>query len=192
MSRVIPNCRKTGSGSGGGGDDLLVQDESIDVEAATTTINFFGAGVTATSGGAGIVDVEIPGGAGGNDSLLLFGSGTVGGSTTTRYLYPGYDDGLAQTAVIQINAAYAGTLQDFYIRHNSPGGSGADITYTIRINSVASIITATLASTGTAVSDLVNTAAVVAGDLIDVEITKAGGVGAGPSDIACTINLKVA
>jgi hypothetical protein len=195
--RVIPNpnrCCGKDIGGGSGGADVIVQDEGINVETATTTINFIGPGVTATSAGAGIVDVTIPGGAGGNDSLLLFGAGSVGGSATTRYAYPGYDDGLAQTVTIQIDAPYSGTLRDLYIRHNSLGTSTTDITYTVRINGVATSITETLAANASDIADTTNTEAVSAGDSIDIEITKAGNVapGSGPTDITCTLNLKVA
>lgn len=47
---------------GGGGTDLVIEDEGIVVETATGTINFLGAGVSAASGGPGDVDVTIPGG----------------------------------------------------------------------------------------------------------------------------------
>ena len=43
-----------------------IQDEGIQVEQAASIINFTGAGVTATSVGPGEVEVEIPGGAGGD------------------------------------------------------------------------------------------------------------------------------
>jgi len=39
---------------------LLTQDEGSGVETNTSTLNFIGAGVTATSGGPGIVDVTVP------------------------------------------------------------------------------------------------------------------------------------
>jgi hypothetical protein len=48
---------------------LAIQDEGVTFETAPTTINFTGAGVTASSGGAGIVNVSIPGGGGGTVTL---------------------------------------------------------------------------------------------------------------------------
>lgn len=49
---------------GGGGGSLVIEDEGIVVDPAATTINFVGAGVTASSAGPGLVDVTIPGGGG--------------------------------------------------------------------------------------------------------------------------------
>jgi len=126
-----------------------------------------------------------------NDSPLLFGAGSISATPTTRYLFPGYDDGLAQTIVIQIDAPYAGTLRDFYVRHNTPGVSAVVVTYTVRVNGVATAISASLAASASSATDLVNTVTIVAGDLIDVEITKAGNIGGGLTDVTATLNLKV-
>lgn len=51
--------------------DITIQDEGVNVETATTLIDFTGAGVTATTTGAGLVRVDIPGGGG-----VTEGSGT--------------------------------------------------------------------------------------------------------------------
>ena len=48
----------------GGGSALAVQDEGSTLDAAVVQINFVGAGVTATTPGAGQIDVTIPGGGG--------------------------------------------------------------------------------------------------------------------------------
>jgi hypothetical protein len=45
--------------------EITIQDENVDIETATTLIDFTGAGVTATNTGAGLVKVNIPGGGGG-------------------------------------------------------------------------------------------------------------------------------
>ncbi|MHA1962870.1 MAG: hypothetical protein ACW99U_21995 [Candidatus Thorarchaeota archaeon] len=47
--------------AGGGGAPLTIQEEGVNVETATTQINFIGAGATATNAGVGLVDVTIPG-----------------------------------------------------------------------------------------------------------------------------------
>lgn len=56
--QLFPNA------GGGGGGSIAIFDEGILVDAATTTIDFIGAGVTASSAGVGAVDVTIPGGGG--------------------------------------------------------------------------------------------------------------------------------
>jgi len=48
-----------------------IQDEGIQVDPAAQTINFTGAGVTATQTAPGVVKVDVPGGGSANHSLLL-------------------------------------------------------------------------------------------------------------------------
>lgn len=53
--------------SGGGaasGGSIETQDEGILIDAGATTLNFVGAGVTATNAGSNVTDVTIPGGGG--------------------------------------------------------------------------------------------------------------------------------
>jgi hypothetical protein len=75
--------------------------------------------------------------------------------------------------------ARAGTLRNLYVRHNDPGGSGATITYTVRVNGAPTAITIGLASTAASAADTTNSVAVVAGDIVDIEVTKAAVAGAG-------------
>jgi hypothetical protein len=56
---------------------LAVQDEGVTFETAPTTLNFIGAGVTAASGGAGIVNVTIPGGGGSVDLQTAYQNGNT-------------------------------------------------------------------------------------------------------------------
>lgn len=53
------------SAPAGGGSGVDVEDEGVSEAAGATTLNFTGAGVTATDMGGGVVDVDIPGGGGG-------------------------------------------------------------------------------------------------------------------------------
>jgi hypothetical protein len=122
-------------------------------------------------------------------SILLFGANSVGASTTTRYLYPSYDDRLAQTIAVQFTAPFAGTLSALYMRQNVPSGNGNSIVYTVRVNGVPTLLAVALASTGTTGSNLVNAVAVAQGDVIDIEVTKAAGVASSPSDIAGSLKL---
>lgn len=121
--------------------------------------------------------------------VLLWGNDSVSASTTTRYLTPGYDDVLAPIAVVQIRVPRGGTLRNLRVRHNTPNGNGNVIVYTVRINSVATAVTVSLASTSADGSDVTNTAAVAAGDLVDIEVTKAASVATSPDDVAATLEL---
>jgi len=124
-----------------------------------------------------------------SSSQLLWGSNSVGSSTTTRYLTPGFDNQLAQTVAIQIRASRAGTLRNLRVHHRAGAGNGNNIVYTIRINGVPTALTVTMASTANDGSDLANTVVVAANDLIDIEVTKAASTGSSPNDITATVEF---
>lgn len=142
----------------------------------------------ATGGGGGVNS---------NDTVLLFGAGQVGSTTTIRFLYPGYDDMLAQTAggggtPISMVAPYSGTLRNLYVRHNIPAGNGNVIVYTVRVNGVASALSVFLGSLVAQGVNVANAVAVNAGDRIDIQISKAATVAVSPQDVTATLDLKVA
>ena len=120
---------------------------------------------------------------------LLWGADSVGSTTTARFLFPGFSDGLAQTVAPQFRSTRAATLQNLRVHHRAGAGNGNNIVYTVRVNGVASTLTATLASTAVDGTDLVNTVAVVAGDLLDITVTKAIDIAASPSDITATLEF---
>lgn len=121
--------------------------------------------------------------------VLQWGNNSVAATTTTRYLTPGYTDSSAQTAVFQFRSPRAGTLRNLRVRHNTPAGNGLAIVYRVRINGVASALTVSLASTSSDVADTTNSAAVAAGDLIDIEVTKAASVGTSPGEIIAVCEM---
>jgi len=131
------------------------------------------------------------GGGGGSGAALsdtlFWGAGQILNTITSRFLWPGFDNTLAQAAAPQIRAARAGTARNMRVRHNFTAGNGNNIVYTLRVNGVATALTVTLASTASDGSDLVNSVAVAAGDLLDIIATKAIDIGTSPSDITCTI-----
>ena len=120
---------------------------------------------------------------------FLWGAGGVTGTTTSRYLFPGYSDSLAQTAAPQFRVPRAGTLRNLRVRHNITAGNGNAIVYTLRVNGAPSALTASLASTANDASDVANTVGVAAGDLVDIIVTKAASVGASPSDITASVEF---
>ena len=71
-----------------GGSTLTVQDEGSALSTAASTINFVGAGVTATGTGA-TKTITIPGGTGANQSLDTTDSVTFAGVTTTNFTVNG-------------------------------------------------------------------------------------------------------
>lgn len=122
-------------------------------------------------------------------SVLLWGNGGVTTTTTTRFLTPGFAPSNAQTTAIQYRVPFAGTLRNLRVRQNAAGTGTNLIVYTIRINGAASAITVSIAANATDGSDLANVATVAAGDLIDVQVTKAVALGGTPNDIIATLEI---
>ena len=125
----------------------------------------------------------------GGSDIKNFGDASVGSSTATRYMAPGFDSGTASLSVIQMDAPRDGFLRSLRVRHNTTAGNGNDIIYTVRIAGVASLLTVTLASTAAVGSDTTNIVAVTEGQTIDIEITKAATVGVSPSDVVATFEI---
>jgi hypothetical protein len=154
-------------------------------------LNFIGAGVQAVDAGGGQSNVFVPGGAVADGSMLIWGVDNVGSASDTRFIPPGRANGLATTSsVYQFAMARAGTLRNLYVRHNSAGGNGNNVVYTVMVNGVATLITATKATgaIGT-VSDLVNGFAAAQGDLVAIRATKAVAVGGGNIDVQVSLEL---
>lgn len=123
-----------------------------------------------------------------NGSMILFGASSVAASTASRALWPAYENatGPLIASVVQFRVPRAGTIKSMRV-HANGAGNGNAIVYTLRVNGVASVLTVSMLSTAVDGSDLVNTVAVAAGDLLDVNVTKALAVGTSPSDITCTV-----
>jgi hypothetical protein len=65
---------------GGGGTPLTVKDEGTNVSTNTATLNFTGAGVTASLTSPGVVEVNIPSGGGGGGVTAVTGSAPIASS----------------------------------------------------------------------------------------------------------------
>ena len=144
-------------------------------------------GATGMTGATGATGVNAGG-------FFMFGASQVFSSTTTRYLFPSYSDSGANTSAVQIEIPSG--VADFNairmtVRHNAPQGNGNDIVYTLRINGVATGLAVTLASTATSGNDT-GSETISAGDVIDVEVTKAAGLNNSPDDIVCLIEVESA
>lgn len=125
----------------------------------------------------------------GSASPLIWGANTLTATTTTRYLFPGNANATASSSVIQFRVPRAGTLQNMRVLQNGPSGNGNAIVYTLRVGGAPSLLSVSMASTDSDGSDLVNTVAVLAGDLLDVEVTKALSIGSSPSDTVLSLEL---
>ena len=127
---------------------------------------------------------------GAGNSVFGWGAGTLGSSTSTRFLYAWFDDGLAETNESGFRAPRAGTLKNLHVRHKDPKGNGNNIVYTLRVAGVDSTVIVTLPSTSLIGSDLVNSIAVSAGDLVSVKVTKALGIGQSPRNVTVSAEFE--
>jgi hypothetical protein len=95
---------------GGAGGTIATQDEGISVDAAATTLNFVGAGVTATDAGSNVTTVTIP-----------------GGSSSLEVLDEGVSKDAAVTSIDFVGAGVTATNVGHAITVTVPGGSGAPV-----------------------------------------------------------------
>lgn len=121
--------------------------------------------------------------------VMGFGARDVNSSTTTRYLWPWFEDSAAGTTVLRMPVVRSGTIRNFYVYQNTAGGNGNTIVYTIRKNGVATAVAVTIASNVLAGSDTSNSVSVAAGDTIDIEVTKASSVGTSPQNISANFEI---
>jgi hypothetical protein len=125
-------------------------------------------------------------GPGASSAMLAWGNTAISGTTTTRYMSPYYGTVLAPTSPTQYRVSRGGTIRNMRVRHNQPLGNGLNIVYTLRVNDVATTLAVTLSSTGTDASNLAVSIPVLAGDLVDIEVTKAASIATSPNEIIIT------
>jgi len=146
-------------------------------------------GAKGDKGDTGATGAEGAAGAGG--AVMHWGASGLSASSTTRYLQPGYEASTAVllAALIQWAIPRAGTLRNLRIRHNGVGSTADVLHYIVRINGVATALDCAIAANAANGSDLVHSAAVVAGDLIDIEVTKPGEIAQSPRDPMASLEL---
>lgn len=118
----------------GGGAALEVQEEGVAVDSAVETINFTGAGVTATQTAAGVVQVDIPGGGGGGGSQVGIATALASGDyylnqesagTWTNAVVTG---GLTQSVITLLILDSELTVDAIAVRVTSPtAGESVDV-----------------------------------------------------------------
>ena len=124
-----------------------------------------------------------------NASILGWGAGKVGSSTTVRFLYPWYSESVAEVVESGISSSKNGELQHLRIRHIIPAGNGEIITYTLRVAGVDTGLSVDLASDQPYGEDISTIVSVSQGDLLSIKIEKALGIGASPRNIVATVDL---
>lgn len=125
---------------------------------------------------------------GGSGGTSLFGADSIGLSTTSRYLYPGYAERIAEIEPHFWISPLAGTLQRLHVRHSVPGVGGS-IVYRVRVNEVATALVVTLAAGDTSASNIVDTAALSIGDRVDLQVVKTTGLSQSPRNVVVTMEI---
>lgn len=123
---------------------------------------------------------------------VIWGAANIGSAAETRVIPVGYDDTLISTQTPKgYSAPRAGTFRNMYVRTNTANGNGASVSYTLRVNGVATALTVSRATgaIGTS-SNLVNTVAVVAGDLIEMLAIKAASIGSGVQEVFVSVEFS--
>lgn len=128
----------------------------------------------------------------GRGGPVVWGNNGVNSNTTTRYLSPGID--LEEGAGTNVANFYwvaprDGFMRNMRIRHNVAAGNGNDIVYTLRQGGTSTALTVTVASTANNGNNDTDIVAISEGNLLNIQVTKANGVGSSPNNIICTIDF---
>jgi hypothetical protein len=127
---------------------------------------------------------------GGVQSLFLgWGSGSIGTTTTPRYLYPWYSELIAEVGELGFVATRSGNLSNFSVYQNIPEGNGNTITYRVRVAGVATPLVVNLASTDFFGIDVTNVVSVTAGDLVSILVSKSLGIGKSPRNVVAAADF---
>jgi hypothetical protein len=135
-------------GGGGGGTPLTVKDDGTNVSTNTTTLNFTGAGVTASLTSPGVVEVNIPSGGGGGGVTSVTGSAPIassGGATP--------DISITQATTVSDGYLSATDFNTFDGKQDAlTAGTGIDLTGNIVTNTAPDQTVTLTAGTGISVS----------------------------------------
>lgn len=119
--------------------------------------------------------------------VLLFGAASVSQTVAIRFLYPGFSNNLAQTALIQVAATRAGTLRNMEVHVAEPDGNGNQVLYTLRVNEVPTDLAVSLASTGSQGANTTARVEVLKGDRLDLQVTKALSIVSDPEEVVVSL-----
>ena len=147
------------------------------------TVGIIADGQAVVRSGTSLVGVNVAGG------TYFWGAGNVATTAVTRFLQPGYQTGVAPTTGVRIPIRRAGTIRNLTMQNRVVGVGAAIITFTLLKNGVATALTFGVAATAASGSDAVNTVAVVAGDFIELRVTKAAVITTSPTDIEVAVDF---
>jgi len=214
----VPATRTLFAGAGmvGGGD--LTADRTFDVVAAAdgsiaVAANTVGVGVLATDAqhgvrGGGTQHAVATGAAAGfmsaadftklagisaaaGPAFLTWGNANIAAAADTRFMSPGRSTATASlTAIYGYRAPEARSYKNLRVRHNTVAGNGNAAVYTLRINGVNTLLSASLVTGAVGdATDLVNVVAVAAGALVELVVSKALAIAGGGVDAMVALEI---
>jgi len=142
-------------------------------------------GVHSVNGQVG--DVTVQG------AILTWGDNSIGAGADTRYLTPGRSIATAPLTpgVYQLPLSRSGTARRLIVRHNTAAGNGNVVVYTLLLNGAPTALTVTVPSGAVAQAiDLVNAAAVVVGDRLELQATKALAIASSGLDVQASVEIS--
>lgn len=168
---------------------MQVQEDGVPIpNTPQSTLNFVGNGVTATDAPGSIATVTVP-----RNCAWVWGADDVGAAAESRFLTPGHGPAASLTDDFQVPVPFVGasSVRCLFVRHNLANGNGNNVDYTVFVNGVATAITVSLATGAVGQgSDMVNAVAIVQGDRVSIQATKALAIASGlvSVDVALVID----
>jgi hypothetical protein len=147
------------------------------------TVGIIADGQAVVRSGTALVGANVAGG------TYFWGAGNVATTAVTRFLQPGYQTGVAPTTGVRIPIRRSGTLRNLTMQNRVVGVGAALITFTLLKNGVATALAISVAATAASGSDVADTVAVVAGDFIELRVTKAAVITTSPTDIEVAVDF---
>ncbi len=124
-----------------------------------------------------------------NGSFLAWGNASLA-LIAVQNLSPYYSDTVASGFVQHIVSPMTGVIDRMYIRQDAPFGNGNNLVYSLRVNGNPQMLQS-IASTATQASNLVDSAAVTQGDLLDMQVSGANNLGgSAPGGVAVTFRFR--
>jgi hypothetical protein len=134
-----------------------------------------------------------PIGPAGSSAVIGFADNSISAAADTRFIdeWNGGNTAVAPTTeTTPIVSPRAGTLRNLFVRHAAAAGNGNLVVYTVRINGVDTLLTATLATGAIGqASNLFNIALVAQGDRITLRAVKPLAVGGGSIMVSATMEI---
>jgi len=120
---------------------------------------------------------------------FMWGAASIASSTTSRHLYPGYENTIAQVSLLQIPVPRPGTARNLFVHHNDPKGNGNPIDYTLIKEGAPTALTAQLISTAASASNVADSVDFAQGEKMGILVTKGVSIGNGGLDVTVTVEF---